>query len=46
MMGASDAPRAIEAFFRQRAKPGARRQALGLLDRSGSDEVLQAGDEV
>ena len=40
------AMRTAEAFFRQRAKPGAQQPALELLDRSGSDEAPRAGDEV
>ena len=40
------AMRTAEAFFSSRAKPGARQQALEILDRSGSVEAPRPGDEL
>lgn len=40
------AMRTAEVFFSQRATPDARRRALALLDRTGSDEAPRDGDEV
>ena len=40
------AMRTAEAFFDQRATPGARKRALALLDRTDADEAPGEGDEI